>query len=292
MLSKLKLLGFNFGKSMESWGRKLVREEEVSFYPQQAYILVDSFEHQAPMNSLALKKLNLSELLPSIEDRDVKREAEIQNIPAFAKNLLESVFVADNVEVGADVELKKGCTIWYGAQVGNNVKFSENVHVLDNAVIGSGVRIGSGVTILPGVKVDDNLNIPDGVFIEAGVHVTKETKLSPNTYVGFKEIASKGSMKQIQIRDPLAPAVAKSRETMFRDFVSDTAFLFHKRESERPLGELLKLREAIENNEVKVADVMKIGSASELETKRVQRFKTKYEIPQPERGLFYTHRVG
>ena len=76
------------------------------------------------------------------------------------------------------------------------------------------------------------------------------------------------------------------------DNIVYAAFEHHKREIERSLTELLRLRQDINEGEVYVEDVLEVGSSAALEKQRLrEQTESPYKLPEPPRGVFLTKRA-
>ncbi len=75
---------------------------------------------------------------------------------------MNSVFIADDVQLGANVSLSK-CINLYGCKIGDNTKIGAFVEVQKNSIIGSNCKIESHTFVCEGVQVEDNVFVGHGV---------------------------------------------------------------------------------------------------------------------------------
>jgi acetyltransferase-like isoleucine patch superfamily enzyme len=75
---------------------------------------------------------------------------------------MNSVYIADDVQMGANVILSK-CINLYGCKIGDNTKIGAFVEVQKNSTIGRNCKIESHTFICEGVEVEDNVFVGHGV---------------------------------------------------------------------------------------------------------------------------------
>mmetsp|Transcript_15346 Transcript_15346/g.27285 ORF Transcript_15346/g.27285 Transcript_15346/m.27285 type:complete len:281 (+) Transcript_15346:237-1079(+) len=96
-------------------------------------------------------------------------------------------FVAPTAEVGKEIKLDEGASIWYNAKVSGSVALGTKSSVLDGAsvegsaskptVLGSGVSVGPLAKIAEGVQVGDGTKVGAGARIESGVTVAPDAMI-------------------------------------------------------------------------------------------------------------------
>ena len=132
----------------------------------------------------------------------------IKSLQGITPKIGEGCFIAETAAVIGDVEMGKGCSIWYGAVLRgdvNRIRLGDRVNVQDGAClhtslqtdlriesnvtighnacvhsahIGSHVLIGMGATVLDGVHIDS------GSVVAAGALVLGKTQIGPNELWG------------------------------------------------------------------------------------------------------------
>lgn len=75
---------------------------------------------------------------------------------------MNSVYVADDVQLGANVSLSK-CINLYGCKIGDNTKIGAFVEIQKNARVGKNCKIQSHSFICEGVVIEDNAFVGHGV---------------------------------------------------------------------------------------------------------------------------------
>ncbi len=116
------------------------------------------------------------------------------------KSIDKTVFIADGGKVIGDVEIGKGCSVWYNAVIradSNDVKIGENTNIQDNAVIHTskscGVQIGNNVTIGHGAIVH-GCTIKDNVLIGMGAIVLDGAVIEENSIIGAGALVTQGKV--------------------------------------------------------------------------------------------------
>ncbi|MBP5213000.1 MAG: gamma carbonic anhydrase family protein [Bacteroidales bacterium] len=132
----------------------------------------------------------------------------IKSLQGITPKIGEGSFVAETAAVIGDVEMGKGCSIWYGAvlrgdvkpiRLGNRVNVQDgaclhtslecDVRIADNVTIGHNAcvhsaRIESHVLIGMGATVLDGVHIESGSVVAAGALVLGKTQIGPGELWG------------------------------------------------------------------------------------------------------------
>ena len=136
--------------------------------------------------------------------------ALIRSVRGFTPQIGEDSFLAENATIIGDVQIGKGCSIWYGTVLRgdvNSIRIGNGVNIQDGSVlhtlyekstieIGDNVSIGHNVTIHGaqicngalvgmGSVVLDHAVIGEGAIIAAGSVVLSKTIVEPGSiYAG------------------------------------------------------------------------------------------------------------
>ena len=136
--------------------------------------------------------------------------ALIRSVRGFTPQIGEDTFLAENATIIGDVQIGKGCSIWYGTVLRgdvNSIRIGNGVNIQDGSVlhtlyekstieIGDNVSIGHNVTIHGaqicngalvgmGSVVLDHAVIGEGAIIAAGSVVLSKTIVEPGSiYAG------------------------------------------------------------------------------------------------------------
>ena len=136
--------------------------------------------------------------------------ALIRSVRGFTPQIGEDTFLAENATIIGDVQIGKGCSIWYGTVLRgdvNSIRIGNGVNIQDGSVlhtlyekstieIGDNVSIGHNVTIHGaqicngaivgmGSGVLDHVVIGEGAIIAAGSVVLSKTIVEPGSiYAG------------------------------------------------------------------------------------------------------------
>ena len=136
--------------------------------------------------------------------------ALIRSVRGFTPQIGEDTFLAENATIIGDVQIGKGCSIWYGTVLRgdvNSIRIGDGVNIQDGSVlhtlyekstieIGDNVSIGHNVTIHGaqicngalvgmGSVVLDHAVIGEGAIIAAGSVVLSKTIVEPGSiYAG------------------------------------------------------------------------------------------------------------
>jgi carbonic anhydrase/acetyltransferase-like protein (isoleucine patch superfamily) len=136
--------------------------------------------------------------------------ALIRSVRGFTPQIGEDTFLAENATIIGDVQIGKGCSIWYGTVLRgdvNSIRIGNGVNIQDGSVlhtlyekstieIGDNVSIGHNVTIHGaqicngalvgmGSVVLDHVVIGEGAIIAAGSVVLSKTIVEPGSiYAG------------------------------------------------------------------------------------------------------------
>ena len=136
--------------------------------------------------------------------------ALIRSVRGFTPQIGEDTFLAENATIIGDVQIGKGCSIWYGTvlrgdvnyiRIGNGVNIQDGsvLHTLyekstieigDNVSIGHnvtihGAQICNGALVGMGSVVLDHAVIGEGAIIAAGSVVLSKTIVEPGSiYAG------------------------------------------------------------------------------------------------------------
>jgi carbonic anhydrase/acetyltransferase-like protein (isoleucine patch superfamily) len=136
--------------------------------------------------------------------------ALIRSVRGFTPQIGEDTFLAENATIIGDVQIGKGCSIWYGTVLRgdvNSIRIGDGVNIQDGSVlhtlyekstieIGDNVSIGHNVTIHGaqicngalvgmGSVVLDHVVIGEGAIIAAGSVVLSKTIVEPGSiYAG------------------------------------------------------------------------------------------------------------
>ena len=136
--------------------------------------------------------------------------ALIRSVRGFTPQIGEDTFLAENATIIGDVQIGKGCSIWYGTVLRgdvNSIRIGNGVNIQDGSVlhtlyekstieIGDNVSIGHNVTIHGaqicngalvgmGSVVLDPAVIGEGAIIAAGSVVLSKTIVEPGSiYAG------------------------------------------------------------------------------------------------------------
>ena len=130
--------------------------------------------------------------------------ALIRSVRGFTPQIGEDTFLAENATIIGDVQIGKGCSIWYGTVLRgdvNSIRIGNGVNIQDGSVlhtlyekstieIGDNVSIGHNVTINGaqictgalvgmGSVVLDHAVIGEGAIIAAGSVVLSKTIVEP-----------------------------------------------------------------------------------------------------------------
>lgn len=133
--------------------------------------------------------------------------ALIKKVRGFAPKIDESVFLADNATVVGDVEIGKGCSIWFNAVLRgdvNPIRIGENTNIQDGVVLHtlykkSVVEIGNNVSvghnaIIHGAKVCDNVLVGMGATILDGAVIGENSIIAANALVKAGTVVEPGSV--------------------------------------------------------------------------------------------------
>lgn len=119
----------------------------------------------------------------------------------------ETAYLCENIVIIGDVEIRSGCSIWFGSVVRgdvNYIRIGSNTNVQDNSVlhvqhdtgpliIGNGVTIGHSVN-LHGCEIGDNCLIGIGAIVLTGARVGKNCVIAAGTVVKENFIVPDGSL--------------------------------------------------------------------------------------------------
>ena len=119
----------------------------------------------------------------------------------------ETVYMSQNVVIVGDVEIERGCSIWYGSVIRGDVhyiKIGENTNVQDNSVlhvqhdtgpliIGRGVTIGHNVN-LHGCEIGDNCLIGIGAIVLTGAKIGKNCIIAAGALIKENAVIPEGSL--------------------------------------------------------------------------------------------------
>ncbi|MEM2915496.1 MAG: DapH/DapD/GlmU-related protein [Candidatus Bathyarchaeia archaeon] len=83
------------------------------------------------------------------------------------------------VEIGSNVIIRPGCTIYSGVKIKDNVEFGHNVLVREKTVIEKHSLIGSNVTLDGSIKIGSHVSIQTGVYISINTVVESRVFLGP-----------------------------------------------------------------------------------------------------------------
>lgn len=133
--------------------------------------------------------------------------AIIKTVRGFTPKIDESVWMADNAVVIGDVEIGKGCSIWFSTVVRgdvNSIRIGENTNIQDGVVlhtlyqksvieIGNNVSVGHNATI-HGAKICDNVLVGMGATILDGAVIGENSIIAANALVKAGTVVEPGSM--------------------------------------------------------------------------------------------------
>ena len=87
--------------------------------------------------------------------------------------ILDGSFVAANVVIASEAQVKSGCIINHSAVIDHDCFIGEYSHIAPNATLGGSVQVGQQCLIGAGAVVLPNISIGDYVKVGAGSVVTK-----------------------------------------------------------------------------------------------------------------------
>ena len=107
----------------------------------------------------------------------------------------ESVYVDDNVSIGANTSIWHFSHIQSGAKIGENCTLGQNVNVSNNVEIGNNVKIQNNVSVYEGIRLEDhvfvgpsvvftNVRVPRGKVNQRGREFYRETIVREGAAIG------------------------------------------------------------------------------------------------------------
>ena len=122
--------------------------------------------------------------------------ALIKNCRGLEPQIADDCYLAENATVVGDVQIGKGCSVWFQAVIRgdvNAIRIGNNVNVQDGAVIhctyqkaattiGNNVSIGHKA-IVHGCTVEDNVLIGMGAIVMDNVHVEPNCLIAAGSVV-------------------------------------------------------------------------------------------------------------
>ncbi|MBF0194274.1 MAG: acetyltransferase [Magnetococcales bacterium] len=100
----------------------------------------------------------------------------------FAPVVHPSAFVADDVVVGAGVQIMAGAVVQTGCKIGDNVLINSGAVIEHDTIIAENVHVATGAVIAGGVKV------------EAGAHIGCGATVIQGVFVGGKSVVGAGAV--------------------------------------------------------------------------------------------------
>lgn len=127
--------------------------------------------------------------------------ALIKELNGITPKIGEDCYLAETATIIGDVEMGKGCSIWFGAVLRGDVhyiKLGDNVNVQDNAVIHatykkSPTNIGNNVSIAHGAIVH-GCTLKDNVLIGMNAVVLDDAVVESNAIVAAGAVVTKGTV--------------------------------------------------------------------------------------------------
>lgn len=135
--------------------------------------------------------------------------------------IADDVWLADNSTIIGDVEIGKGCSVWFSSVVRgdvNSIRIGENVNIQDGAVIHctyekTKVKIGNNVSIghnalVHGCTIEENVLVGmgsivmDNVYIHSNVIIAAGAVVLENTIVESNSVYAGVPAKKIKALSP------------------------------------------------------------------------------------------
>ncbi len=124
-----------------------------------------------------------------------------ENEKILSPKIHESVYIADGAKIVGDVEIGKGCSIWFNAVIRGDegkITIGENTNIQDNCVLhsddGAVVEIGDSITIghgavIRGCRIGNNTMVGMNATLMSGAVIGEESIVGANTFIPYnKEI--------------------------------------------------------------------------------------------------------
>lgn len=110
-------------------------------------------------------------------------------------NLKVPVLKHKNSIVSSRSNLKEGCQILAGANIGVNVTIGENTIINSNVTIEHDSVIAANCHIAPGGTICGNVKIGEGSFIGAGTTIINNISIAKNCFIGAGSLVLKDIKK-------------------------------------------------------------------------------------------------